>query len=107
MHRIEPLVYEGDMAAAMARLVRVVSGMERTSVIASTDSYLYVEFTSAFWRFVDDVEFTVDDSAKTIHFRSASRLGKSDLGVNRARMESVRSLFASSASPSPTSEESK
>jgi uncharacterized protein (DUF1499 family) len=41
---------------------------------------------------VDDVEFVFDDEAKTIHFRSASRTGYGDLGVNRARMEQVRAL---------------
>ena len=56
------------------------------------ESYLHYEFTSLLLRFVDDVEFVFDDEAKTIHFRSASRTGYGDLGVNRARMEQVRAL---------------
>lgn len=92
-HAIEPLAYEGDDAQAMARLVAVVESMDRTEIIKKTDGYLYVEFTSAFWRFVDDVEFSFDTDANVIHFRSASRLGKSDFGVNRARMEEVRRRF--------------
>lgn len=55
------------------------------------DLYLHYEFTSLLLRFVDDVEFLFDEEAKTIHFRSASRVGYGDLGVNRRRMEDIRS----------------
>jgi uncharacterized protein (DUF1499 family) len=95
-HRIAPLTYEGSMDRAMQRLVGVIESMERTEIIARTEDYLYVEFTSAFWRFVDDVEFSFDHDKKVIHFRSASRLGKSDLGVNRERMERIRARFRDS-----------
>jgi len=85
--------YEGTAEQAMRTLSAVVDTLERTHIVERRDDYLYVEFTTAFWRFVDDVEFVLDDSSKVIHFRSASRLGYSDLGVNRERMEKVRSLF--------------
>jgi uncharacterized protein (DUF1499 family) len=67
--------------------------MERTNIITETDNYLYAEFTSKLMGFVDDVEFLLDDSAKVIHVRSASRLGQSDLGVNRKRIEAIREKF--------------
>ncbi|MBD3239406.1 MAG: DUF1499 domain-containing protein [Chitinivibrionales bacterium] len=92
-HAIEPLTYEGDASDAMTRLVAVIEGMDRTEIITKSEGYLYVEFTSAFWRFVDDVEFSFDTTNKVIHFRSASRLGRSDFGVNRKRMEEVRRRF--------------
>ena len=44
-------------------------------------------------RFDDDVEFVVDEQAGTIHFRSASRAGRGDLGVNRRRMEAIVAEF--------------
>jgi len=56
------------------------------------ETYLHYEATSLLLRFVDDVEFLLDDETKTIHFRSASRTGYGDLGVNRKRMEQVRAL---------------
>ena len=58
-----------------------------------TGAYLHVEFTSAIFRFVDDVEFLFDAGSGTIHMRSASRAGYSDFGVNRRRMEAIRSQF--------------
>jgi uncharacterized protein (DUF1499 family) len=77
----------------MARLATIVRSLPRTTVVTETDAYLYVEFTSALFRFVDDVEFFADGNAKLIHVRSASRLGKSDLGVNRKRIEAIRVLW--------------
>jgi len=52
-----------------------------------------VEFRTRIFRFVDDAQFVFDDKAKTIHFRSASRIGSSDMGVNRRRMEEIRKAF--------------
>ena len=57
------------------------------------DNYLHFEFRSAFFGFVDDVEFLIDPEDHIIHFRSASRAGYSDLGVNRRRMEQLRKAF--------------
>jgi len=89
-HRVSPLPYAGPVGEAMARLQGIVRSLPRTAVVTRTESYLHAEFTSALFRFVDDVEFLADDIAKVIHVRSASRLGKSDLGVNRKRIEEIR-----------------
>jgi len=89
-HRIAPLTYSGWAADAMKKLTSIVQTFPRTSVITVSNSYLHAEFTSAIFRFVDDLEFLVDDTAKVIHVRSASRLGTSDLGVNRKRVEQIR-----------------
>lgn len=89
-HGIAPLTYSGRAADAMKKLTAIVQTFPRTSVITVSDSYLRAEFTSALFRFVDDVEFLVDDTTKVIHVRSASRMGYSDLGVNRKRTEQIR-----------------
>ena len=93
-HAIAPILYTGSAAAAKARLLQVVTAMPRTKLITDDGDYLHWEFRSLLFRFVDDVEFQIDDAAKTIHFRSASRLGQGDLGANRTRMEDVRTRFA-------------
>lgn len=92
-HRIEPLLFTGTAAEAMARLAAIVQNLPRTTIIIRKPDYLYAEFTSTLFRFKDDVEFLADDSAKVIHVRSASRLGHSDLGVNRKRIEAIRVLW--------------
>lgn len=92
-HRIEPLTYTGSAAEALARLRAVLAARPRVRIVTQSENYLHVEFTSRVFRFVDDVEFLLDDEAKAIHFRSASRAGYSDLGVNRRRMEEIRQAF--------------
>lgn len=92
-HAIDPLRYGGTAEKARERLVKAISGMKRARIVAAEERYLHAEFTSAFFRFVDDVEFLLDEETRTIHMRSASRVGYSDLGVNRRRVEEIRSRF--------------
>lgn len=96
-HRIEPLTYSGPAVEAWRRLVNVIRGLPRTRIVTETGDYLHVEFTSALFRFTDDVEFQLDQQASVIHVRSASRTGHSDLGANRSRVERIRELFGQGA----------
>lgn len=80
-------------AADLARLKSVVSAWPRTEVLTASHDYLHAECTSLLMRFVDDIEFRFDSAAKVIHVRSASRLGESDLGVNRKRVEGMRAKW--------------
>lgn len=90
-----PLTYGGSRQAAMERLVVLVSELPRTKIITRTTDYLHVEFRSKWFRFVDDVEFWLPpDEPGALHIRSASRLGYSDMGVNRKRVENIRELFS-------------
>ena len=92
-HYISPLTYNTTKDEVMKKLVEIINSLERTKIIEQTDNYLHVEFTSKIMKYVDDVEFYIDDENKIIHFRSASRVGYSDLGVNRKRMEEIVQLF--------------
>jgi uncharacterized protein (DUF1499 family) len=92
-HAIEPFHYQEGMEEARQRLLAVIAAQKRTRVVSNQGIYLHAEFTSALFRFVDDVEFLFDDTAKVIHVRSASRIGSYDLGVNRRRIEDLRSRF--------------
>ena len=67
--------------------------MPRSKIVSEQDNYLHIEFTSRIMRFVDDVEFYFNDTKKIIQVRSASRVGRSDFGVNRKRVEMIRSEF--------------
>lgn len=93
-HKIEPLTYNSTTVEAMAQLKKVIESEERTKIISETPNYLYAEFASKLMGFVDDVEFYLDEAAKVIHVRSASRLGQSDLGVNRKRIETIRAKLS-------------
>jgi uncharacterized protein (DUF1499 family) len=93
-HYIEPLRYRGDARQAWAALRRVIDGMQRAKVITSDPNYLHAEFSTRLMGYVDDAEFYLDERAGVIHVRSASRLGRSDFGVNRERIESIRAKLA-------------
>lgn len=92
-HRVPPLTWTGDLAAAQARLRQAVLAAGNATFVVEEGTYWRIEFRSRIFRFVDDVEFLFDLQAKRIHVRSASRLGYSDLGVNRTRVEKIRELF--------------
>jgi uncharacterized protein (DUF1499 family) len=94
VHRMDPIPFEGSSQEALRRIKVMLATMPRVRIVSETENYLHAEFTSLVFRFVDDVEFYVDAQAQCIHFRSASRVGRSDLGVNRQRMEAFRQAFA-------------
>ena len=89
-HFIEPIRFKGTALEAIAAARKAVEGMPRTTIIRHEGNYLYAEFRSKLMGFVDDVEFTYDEKAGVLHVRSASRLGRGDWGVNRARVEQLR-----------------
>ncbi|BAZ49686.1 hypothetical protein NIES4103_22980 [Nostoc sp. NIES-4103] len=89
-HKIAPLTFTSTPENAIAALKSVIESLPRTTIITESKDYLYAEFKSALLGFVDDVEFYLDRNANVIQVRSASRLGLSDLGVNRQRIETIR-----------------
>jgi uncharacterized protein (DUF1499 family) len=95
-----PLPYLNSAEESTERLVAIVREMKRAIIVSATPSYLHVEFRSALFRFIDDVEFLLDDSARLIHFRSASKTGYYDFGVNRRRMKEISKRYLRSAETS-------
>jgi uncharacterized protein (DUF1499 family) len=91
-HSIAPIRYQKGKAEATQALKTALLSLPRTKLVEENENYLHYEFTSLLLRFVDDVEFLFDEETKTIRFRSASRIGHSDFGVNRRRMEEIRTL---------------
>ena len=92
-HKIAPIEFSGSTDKVLDLLESIVKRMPRTEIVTRRDDYLHVEFRTFWMGYVDDVEFLIDETAGLVHFRSASRTGYSDLGVNRARMEEIRKLY--------------
>lgn len=92
-HAIAPLAYSDSRAEAYARLKKVLTELKRTKIVEEKEDYLHAEARSLIFRFVDDVEFYFPAVEKVIHVRSASRVGNSDMGVNRKRVEEIRKRF--------------
>ena len=85
-HFMPAIPYTQDASFVMTQVLRAVSAMPRATVIKQEDTYLHAEFRSPTMGFPDDVEFYIDDANKLLHFRSAARMGRGDMGVNRQRM---------------------
>ena len=85
--KVREISYTLSLKEQMAKVVDTLSAMPGTHIKQRSDNYLYAVFTTKLMRFKDDVEIYLDDDAKLIHFRSASRVGYSDLGVNRKRYD--------------------
>lgn len=84
---VEPLAIAGDDIAA-----RLIGAIEQTGGVVRLQSggALQATYTSRLFRYVDDVQFTWQDGATVADVRSASRVGHSDMGANRKRVEALR-----------------
>jgi uncharacterized protein (DUF1499 family) len=87
---VEPLTFQGPPTRAWGRLKAALQEMGGT-IQRQSDAYIWATFSTKVFRFVDDVEFRMVAEENTIHVRSASRVGYSDLGLNKRRMEKLRS----------------
>jgi uncharacterized protein (DUF1499 family) len=92
-HAVAPLRFTDSPEDALGRLQKIISSMKRARIVEESGWYLRAEFTSLIFRFVDDVEFYVDADKKLVQVRSASRVGSSDFGVNRKRVDEIRALW--------------
>ncbi len=93
--QVAPLALKnGDGPATLAALLEVVRVAPGAVVMKSEPDYLYAQFTTPLMKYTDDVEFWLDPAAGAVQVRSASRLGSSDLGANRQRVEALRAHLA-------------
>jgi len=89
-HFIAPFKIVGAINAASLALKNALLSQERTVITEEKENTLHAEATSRVFRFVDDVDVLLDNEARLFHIRSASRIGYGDFGVNRERVEKLR-----------------
>jgi uncharacterized protein (DUF1499 family) len=92
-HFIAPFKIKGNPEYAFTALKNALTEQSRTVITAASENTVQAEATSLIFRFVDDIDAILDKEAGLIHIRSASRVGYSDLGVNRRRMERLRAAL--------------
>jgi len=92
-HRVEPFALSASPEYSWQIIREAVAALPRTTVVKETANYLHAECTSALFGFVDDLELHLRPSDNMVTIRSASRLGYSDLGVNRRRVEELRDVL--------------
>lgn len=92
-HYVSPISYNGSSQHALSTLVNILKKMKRTKIVEEEGDYIHAECKSQIFRFTDDLEFLFDKEKKIIEVRSGSRMGYSDFGVNRKRIEKIRQQF--------------
>ena len=90
---IKPIEFSGDGEKAIEKLAKILEKSERVVLVKREQDYLYAQCSTFLLKYTDDIEFWLDKSAKVIHVRSSSRLGRKDFDVNRKRVESLRAEF--------------
>ncbi|TGB05363.1 DUF1499 domain-containing protein [Halobacillus salinus] len=91
--QMEPLPFDGGLMETKQKVKEILSDMERTTIEDDSEHYMHAVVKSKIMRFKDDVEFYFDEDQQVVHFRSASRVGYSDFGVNRKRMEDIAAKY--------------
>ncbi|MDZ5711861.1 DUF1499 domain-containing protein [Jeotgalibacillus haloalkalitolerans] len=91
--KLDPLPYRGSKEESKKRLKSILESMEKVVIKNENDSMIYAIETSSFFKFKDDIDFLFSDEENVIHYRSASRTGYSDFGVNKKRMKTIRELY--------------
>ncbi len=92
-HYISPIHYPEAMAKDSLDLIKQVIQEVGGKMTIEEEVYIAATFTSTFFGFVDDLECRIDKANHSIHLRSASRVGRSDFGANRKRVELISALF--------------
>ena len=90
---VKPLAFSGSADSSWEiarRIIREMGG----KIVREDGFYLWATFSTSLFRFVDDLELRMDEDNELIHVRSASRVGYSDMGVNRKRIEDLRARFS-------------
>jgi uncharacterized protein (DUF1499 family) len=98
-HAMPAIPFTIPTQAVVHAIMDVIAEQKRARVVSRDTLYLHAEFRSRVFRFVDDVEFVVDPVDHILHFRSASRVGRSDFGANRKRMEELSRLLHARIAP--------
>lgn len=92
-HFISAMRYAMSEELLGQKIIEVLNEMARTEIITASDNYFHVESTTLILRFTDDFELYIDRHEKLLHFRSASRVGRSDFGTNRKRVEAFKRML--------------
>lgn len=93
--KVEPLEFEGNLNESNTKIINIINSYANSKIITQSDNYIHIVFQTSSMHFKDDVEFYFDTKNKLIHFRSASRLGYSDMGVNKERYNEIKLKYNS------------
>jgi len=91
--KVNTLAFKNSSQLTMEALKKAVQEYGGGHIETETDDYLYVIFTTSLMKYRDDVEFWLDNTNNQVHYRSSSRAGYSDMGLNRTRYNKITELY--------------
>ncbi|MGD7043825.1 DUF1499 domain-containing protein [Jeotgalibacillus proteolyticus] len=91
--KMDPLPFTGSIAESHNKIKSIIASLDRTEIKTDETDYIHAVVKSRVLKFKDDVEFLFDDQTNLVHFRSASRTGTYDFGVNRKRMKTISDQY--------------
>ncbi|PYZ92449.1 hypothetical protein CR194_15770 [Salipaludibacillus keqinensis] len=91
--RVDPLPFIGEKEESMAAIKYILADYDNAEIKDEKNDYLHVVFTSPTLKFKDDVEFYFDEQHQRVDYRSSSRVGYSDMGVNQKRYEEIKEAY--------------
>lgn len=90
---VEPLSFKEDLQNSKLIINNIIKNYEGSKIITDEQNYMHIVFTTGKMRYKDDVELLFDETNNLIHYRSESRIGYSDMGLNRKRYENIKNLY--------------
>ncbi|WP_461204844.1 DUF1499 domain-containing protein [Clostridium sp. DL1XJH146] len=90
---VEPFPFKESLEVSKEAIIKAVNNFGDGEIVVNDTGYIRVMFTTPKMKYHDDVEFYFDDEAKVIHFRSASRVGYSDMGLNKERYDKLYDYY--------------
>jgi uncharacterized protein (DUF1499 family) len=91
--KVEALEFRENLNTSKGKVISAIESYGDAKIIKNENNYIYAVFTTGKMKYHDDVEFYFDENEKRIHFRSASRIGYSDMGLNRERYNKLKEVY--------------
>lgn len=91
--KVEALEFKENLVDSKKKVIKAIESYGNAKIIKNETNYIYVVFTTGIMKYHDDVEFYFDESKKLIQIRSASRIGYSDMGLNRERYNKIKEVY--------------
>lgn len=90
--KVEALNFIGTLKESKKKIKEIIKNYD-AKIIKEEDNYLHIVFTTGLMKYKDDVEFYFNEKDKKIDYRSESRLGYSDMGLNRKRYQEIKNKY--------------
>lgn len=91
--KVSPIAFKGNLNESKEVIKRALEAYGNIIIVTEEGNYIHAVSTTSTMKYHDDLEFYFDEKSAIIHYRSASRVGYSDRGLNRERYDRLIELL--------------